>query len=479
MCFYLFYCREFGVFVNMKDITNQFKDGKILPLVFKLTIPAVIAQLITFLYNIVDRMYVANIETIKTEALAALGVILPITIIVQAFANLIGLGASPKASIKLGEKNNKEANKIFNHSFFVLFCIGIVLTLILFFFAKPIIILFGCPENSILYATEYLKIYALGTIFILLVQGLNPFISAQGHSIIAMFTILIGALLNVLLDPIFIFTFDLGVKGASLATILAQFISFLWVLFFFLMKGSIFKIKFKEMKIDYKLLGGILFLGLSPFIMTLTESMIQIVFNVCLKTASDGKTSTLTASLTIMLSALQLISLPLNGLGYGIAPYVSYNYGKGDRYRLNKGIQYTFILAFIFSIILYLPSMFFPQLYAYVFNADEAVTKIIQQYLPLFLMGTIMFSIQMTLQNVNVALGQGKTAICLAVFRKVILLIPLCFILTYTIGFKGVFLSEGIADLIAGTITGTVLFISFPKVIKKRELEVAKQNILQ
>ena len=360
MCFYLFYCREFGVFVNMKDITNQFKDGKILPLVFKLTIPAVIAQLITFLYNIVDRMYVANIETIKTEALAALGVILPITIIVQAFANLIGLGASPKASIKLGEKNNKEANKIFNHSFFVLFCIGIVLTLILFFFAKPIIILFGCPENSILYATEYLKIYALGTIFILLVQGLNPFISAQGHSIIAMFTILIGALLNVLLDPIFIFTFDLGVKGASLATILAQFISFLWVLFFFLMKGSIFKIKFKEMKIDYKLLGGILFLGLSPFIMTLTESMIQIVFNVCLKTASDGITSTLTASLTIMLSALQLISLPLNGLGYGIAPYVSYNYGKGDRYRHNKGIQYTFILAFIFSIILYLPSMFLP-----------------------------------------------------------------------------------------------------------------------
>lgn len=323
---------------------------------------------------------------------------------------------------------------------------------------------------------DYLKIYALGTIFILFVQGLNPFISAQGHSILAMLTILIGALLNVILDPIFIFTFNLGVKGASLATIISQFVSFIWVVSFFFMKGSTFKIQMKEMKLKKKIVLGILFLGLSPFIMTLTESMIQIVFNVCLKMASDGKTSTLTASLTIMLSALQLISLPLNGLGYGIAPFVSYNYGKGDAYRLKKGIKYTFIIAFIFSLILYLPSMIFPQIYAFVFNADQEVTIILKKYLPLFLMGTIMFSIQMTLQNINVALGQGKTAIFLAVFRKVILLIPLCFIFSYTIGYQGVFLSEGIADLIAGTITGIVIFTTFPKVIQKRELQVKQQN---
>ena len=351
-----------------------------------------------------------------------------------------------------------------------------MLTFILFFFAEPIILLFGCPQNSIIYAVDYLKIYALGTIFILFVQGLNPFISAQGHSILAMLTILIGALLNVILDPIFIFTFNLGVKGASLATIISQFVSFIWVVSFFFMKGSTFKIQIKEMKLKKKIVLGILFLGLSPFIMTLTESMIQIVFNVCLKMTSDGKTSTLTASLTIMLSALQLISLPLNGLGYGIAPFVSYNYGKGDAYRLKKGIKYTFIIAFIFSLILYLPSMIFPQIYAFVFNADQEVTIILKKYLPLFLMGTIMFSIQMTLQNINVALGQGKTAIFLAVFRKVILLIPLCFIFSYTIGYQGVFLSEGIADLIAGTITGIVIFTTFPKVIQKRELQVKQQN---
>ncbi len=172
----------------MKDITGEFGKGKILPLVFKLTIPAVIAQLITFLYNLVDRMYVSNIQDIKTEALAALGIVLPITLIVQAFANLIGLGASPRASMSLGEGNKEKANRIFNISTILLLIIGVILTLILFFFAEPIIVLFGCPDNSIVYATNYLKIYALGSVFIILVQGLNPFVSAQGHSILAMGT---------------------------------------------------------------------------------------------------------------------------------------------------------------------------------------------------------------------------------------------------------------------------------------------------
>lgn len=460
----------------MKEITNEFRNGKILPLVFKLTIPAVIAQLITFLYNIVDRMYVSNIETIKTEALAALGIVLPITIIVQAFANLIELGGSPKASMKLGENKIVEANKYFNNSFFLLLIIGCILTIILVSFPKEIVVLFGCPENAIKYASDYLRIYALGTIFIILVQGLNPFISAQGHAFIAMCTTLIGALINIILDPIFIFNLGFGVSGASLATVISQLISFIYVMTFFALKGSIFKIKLKEMAIKSFIVKGILFLGLSPFIMTFTESLIQIVFNVCLKISTGGESSEYTAALTIMLSALQLISLPLNGLGFGIAPFISYNYGSGDTYRLKKGIKYTFVIALLFSIILYSVSMGAPEVYAYVFSASEEVKVLIEKYMPLFLMGTIMFSIQMTLQNINVALGQGKTAICLATFRKVILLIPLCFLLTYTIGFKGTYMSEGIADLIAGTITGIVIFITFPRVIKAREKEVEKEN---
>ena len=419
-------------------------------------------------------MYVANIQDIKTEALAALGIVLPITLIVQAFANLIGLGASPRASMSLGEGNKEKANRIFNISTLLLAIIGVILTLILFFFAEPIIVLFGCPDNSIVYATNYLKIYA-----IILVQGLNPFVSAQGHSILAMGTTLLGALLNVALDPLFIFTFNMGVEGAALATILSQFASFVWIIILFFMKGSTFSFKIKEMKFDLVIIGSILFLGLSPFIMTLTESIIQIVFNVCLKIATGGTSSAYTAALTIMLSALQLISLPLNGLGYGIAPFVSYNYGKGDANRLKKGIIYTFIIGLVFDVIIYTISMSAPQIYGYVFSADSEVMSLIKAYTPLFLMGTIMFVIQMTLQNINVALGQGKTAVFLATLRKVIILIPLCFLLTYTVGFQGVYMSEGIADLVAGVITGIVIFITFPRVINKRAKVVEKEENIE
>ncbi len=460
----------------MKELTKEFGKGKILPFVFKLTIPAVIAQLITFLYNLVDRMFVSNIESIKTEALAALGIVLPITLIVQAFANLIGLGASPRASMALGENKKEKANKIFNNATLLLTLLGVVLTVILYIFAEPIIVLFGCPENSLVYATNYLRIYSLGSVFIILVQGLNPFISAEGHSMLAMGTTLLGALLNVGLDPLFIFTFNMGVEGAALATIISQFASFCWVFALFLMKGSTFKFKFKDMKLEGKIILSILFLGLSPFIMTLTESIIQIVFNVCLKIATGGVASSYTAALTIMLSALQLISLPLNGLGYGIAPYVSYNYGKGDAYRLKKGIIYTFIIALIFDVLIYTFSIAFPEIYGYIFSADSEVMNLVKRYTPLFLMGTIMFAIQMTLQNINVALGQGKSAMFLATLRKVIILIPLCFILTYIVGFEGVYMSEGIADLVAGVITGIVIFITFPKVIKRRAEEVDKEE---
>ena len=460
----------------MKVLTKEFENGKIFPLVVKLTVPAVIAQLITFLYNLVDRMYVSNIEAIKTEALAALGIVLPITLIVQAFANLIGLGASPKASMALGEKDNEKSNKIFNNSFILLLIIGLVLTIILYFFAEPIVILFGCPDNAIIYATGYLKIYALGTIFIIMVQGLNPFISAQGHSILAMGTTLLGALLNIALDPLFIFVFNMGVEGAALATVLSQLASFIWLIILFFTKGSTFTLKLKEMKPNWKIIAPILFLGLSPFIMTLTESIIQIVFNVCLKISTGGSSSSYTAALTIMLSALQLISLPLNGLGYGIAPFVSYNYGTGDSSRLKKGIIYTFLIGLIFDIAIYTTSMCVPQIYGYIFSADEEVMELVKTYTPLFLMGTIMFVIQMTLQNINVALGQGKCAVILATLRKVVILIPLCFILTYTVGFQGVYMSEGITDLVAGVITGIVIFITFPKVINKRAKEVDKNS---
>ncbi len=450
----------------MKDITENFKTGKIFPLAVKLIIPAVVAQLITFLYNVVDRMFVSRIAGIETQAMAALGVVFPITLIIQAFANLIGLGFSPKASMKQGEGDNKTANQIFNSAFISLVVFGLLLTLIFYFAAEPIVVLFGCPEDSVKYAVDYLQIYALGSVFVLLVTGLNPFITAQGHSIIAMITILLGAVLNVGLDPLFIYVFHMDVQGAALATILSQAISFIYLITIFFTKNSTFKLKFADMKIQPKLYLGCLFLGLSPFIMTFTESMIQVVFNICLHISTSGN-SDYTAGLTIMQSALQLISLPLNGIGYGIAPFISYNYGRKDVYRVKQGIKYSFIMSFCFAAVMYTISMSAPQIYGYIFGASDSVMQIVKSFTPLYLMGTIMFVIQMTLQNVNIALGQSITALFLAVMRKVIILIPLCFILTYTIGYKGVFMSEGIADFAAGTITGIVIFFTFRRIFRK------------
>ena len=458
-----------------KSTTDKLGEGKILPLVFKLTIPAVIAQLITFLYNIVDRMFVAKIDGSGMDALAALGIVLPITLILQAFANLVGLGGSPRASIKLGENDKAEADKIFNTSFVMLACIGVILSVTTFFLSKQIVVAFGCPPSAVELAVSYLKIYSIGTVFVLLAQGLNPFITAQGYSLTAMFSVLIGAIVNIALDPLFIFVFGMDVKGASLATVLSQCISFVWIIAFFFTKKSIFKFKFKNMKPCAKRIAGILSLGITPFIMTITECAIQIVFNINLN-GSTGGDKDYTAALTIMLSALQLISLPLNGLGYGLQPFVSYNYGKGDTVRLKKGIKYVTIIAFIFAAAVWSVSLAVPQLYAYVFSASENVTNIVKAYTPYFLMGSIMFFVQMTLQNVNVALGQSASALILAVLRKVVILIPLCFALTHYLGFKGVYMSEGIADFVAGVITTVVIFVTFPKVFKKLEQAVKLKN---
>ena len=460
---------------SKQDITDQLDRGKILPLVFRLTVPAVIAQLITFLYNIVDRMYVAKIEGSGMDALAALGIVLPITLIIQAFANLIGLGGSPRAGIRLGEDNRAEANRIFNTSFLLLFLLGALIGAVTFFLAEPIVLLFGCPPSAVEFAASYLKIYSCGTVFVMLAQGLNPFILTQGYSFIAMSSVLVGAVANIALDPLFIFTFGMGVKGSSLATILSQFISCICIICFFFSRKSLFRFRIREMRFSFARLADILSLGFTPFVMTLTECAIQVVFNINLNRATGGDKDN-TAALTVMLSALQLISLPLNGLGNGMQPFVSYNYGKGNADRLKKGIRYVTIIAFIFCISIWSVSLAVPELYARLFSASDTVTGIVKRYCPLFLMGSIMFFVQMTLQNINVALGQARSALLLAVTRKVIILIPLCFVLTHFLGFKGVYLSEGIADLVAGIITAVVIFSSFPKIFRRREAEVKGKN---
>ncbi len=443
-------------------LVNLEKDSVIKSLI-KLGLPSMIAQVVNMLYNLIDRIFVSNIGT---QALSALGVCFPITLILSSFSALFGMGGAPLSSIKLGEKNNKDANIIFNQVIFFLGIIGFILTIVTFVFSKDILLLFGCPDDSLDYAISYLKIYSLGTIFTLFTLGLNPFINAQGYALISMSTTLIGAICNLCLDPIFIYGLSLGVKGASIATIISQFISFIFVITFFLRKKSIYKYNFKEM-IPNKIVLSVILLGLSPFIMQVTESAIQIVFSVCLKKVTNSN-SDYTATMTILLSALQFISYPLNGFSNGCAPFVSYNYGAKNKQRVNKAIKFIAISSLIYTLIVYIVSMIYPELYAFIFSASENVTLLIKQYGRIFLMGTVMFFAQMSLQNTFIALNQAKISIFLACLRKVILLIPLCIILSNIIGATGVFLSEGIADITAGIITFTTFILYSKKVINKQ-----------
>lgn len=305
----------------------------------------------------------------------------------------------------------------------------------------------------------------------MLAQGLNPFIQTQGYSFIAMGSVLLGAVINIVLDPIFIFTLNMGVSGSSLATVISQFCSCVCIIWFFFTEKSLFHFRVEDMRLKIERIIDIVSLGFTPFVMTITECAIQIVFNINLNRATGGNKD-YTAALTVMLSALQLISLPLNGLGNGMQPFVSYNYGRGNAERLTKGIRYVTIIAFIFALSVWSLSLAVPEMYAHLFSASESVTAIVKYYCPMFLMGSIMFFVQMTLQNINVALGQARSALILAVTRKVIILIPLCFTLTHFLGFKGVYLSEGIADLLAGVITTIVIFTSFPRIFKRRAEEV-------
>ncbi len=437
-------------------------------LIVRLAVPAVLAQLINLLYNLVDRMYVGNIAGVGTQALAGLGVVFPVTLIVSAFANLVGMGGAPLASIFLGEQKPEDANKVFNAGVGMLCVFSVLLTAAVLVFCDPLVRLFGAPKDAFLYARSYLFVYGCGSLFVMFSLGLNPFITAQGFSVTSMLTVAIGAVLNIALDPIFIFVLNMGVEGAALATILSQGVSAAWVASFFFRKKSLFRFSLRKMLPSLRTVLKIAALGLSPFIMSVTESAIQIVFNVNL-TKWSGDNSDYTAALTIMLSALQIISLPLNGLGTGIQPLISYNYGTGNSARIRAAVKRVALVALCCSGTVWAVSLLAPQVYGYLFNASAPVMELLKKYTPFFMAGTVCFFAQMTLQNVFVALNQAKISIFLACLRKVILLIPLCFALPYAFGVAGIYYSEGIADAVAGIVTASTFFGMLPRILKKRE----------
>ena len=454
---------------EVKGAAMELGTERIRKLLVQYAVPAIIAMTASSLYNMVDSIFIGH--GVGALAISGLALTFPLMNLAAAFGSLVGVGAATLVSMRLGQRDYETAQRILGNVVVLNLIIGISFGLLTLVFLDPILYFFGASDATIGYAREYMSVILWGNVVTHMYLGLNAVLRAAGHPRKAMYATILTVTINAILDPLFIFTFKMGVQGSSLATILSQLCSCIWIVCFFFSRKSLFRFQASLLGLSPGRIFSILSLGFTPFIMTLTECAIQIVFNINLNRATGGNKD-YTAALTVMLSALQLISLPLNGLGNGMQPFVSYNYGKADSARLKQGIKYVTIIAFIYVVCIWSVSMAFPVVYARLFSASEAVTQIVMRYTPMFLMGSIMFFVQMTLQNVNVGLGQAKEALLLAVNRKVVILIPLCFALTHFLGFKGVYLSEGIADLVAGIVTAIVIFTSFPKIFRRREEEV-------
>lgn len=441
------------------------KEGKLL---FKLALPAITAQLINMLYNLVDRMYIGHIPEIGSTALTGVGVTLSIIMLITAFSSLVGMGGAPQAAIKMGEGNNDHAEKILGNCVSLLVLISLTLTVVFQLFREPILLAFGASEITLPYATDYISIYLLGTISVQIALGLNAFISSQGFAKTSMFTVLIGAIINIILDPIFIFVFNMGVKGAALATILSQTISAIWVIRFLTSNKTILKIKKKNLRLEANIILPIIALGISPFIMTSTEAAISVCFNTSLlKYGGDLAVG----AMTILMSLNQLVMLPIQGLSQGAQPILSFNYGACNMERVKKTFKLLLTCCLAYTLVFTAIIHLFPEVFISLFSNTKELTEITVWALHIFLAATAIFGIQIACQQTFVAIGQAKYSLFLACLRKIILLIPLIFILPNFFENKvfAVFLAEPVSDFIAVTVTGTLFFMNFSKILKKKE----------
>ena len=434
---------------------------RMLPLIFKMALPAVAAQFVNLLYSIVDRVYIGHIPGIGTDALAGVGVTTSLIILISSFSAIVGGGGAPLAASALGQGDRLRAGKILGNGFVLLILFTLLTSFIAYTFMEPILLFTGASANTLEYAVDYLSIYLLGTIFVEISTGLNSFINAQGRPAIAMFSVLIGALLNIILDPIFIFGFNMGVKGAALATVLSQACSAAWVLTFLFSKRASLPLEKPYMKRIIFL--SILALGVSPFIMASTESLVGFVLNSSLKEFGDIYIS----ALTILQSAMQFASVPLTGFAQGFVPIISYNYGHGDKQRVKECFRIVLITMFSFNLLLMLFMILFPSTVASAFTSDERLIETVRWTMPVFLGGMTIFGLQRACQNMFVALGQARISIFIALLRKAILLIPLALILPHFMGVTGVYAAEAISDATAAICCTLLFFWQFPKILGK------------
>ena len=436
-------------------------------LLMKLALPTVAAQLINMLYNIVDRIYIGHIPGDGALALTGVGVCMPIIMIVSAFAALVGNGGAPRATIYMGKKDNDTAERILGNCFTAQIIISAVLTMVLLIWNRDLLLAFGASENTIDYAVAYMNIYAFGTVFVQITLGMNLFITAQGFAKTGMLSVLLGAVTNIILDPVFIFGFHMGVRGAALATILSQALSCIWVLCFLFGKKTILKLKKRYMTVKKEILFPCLALGSSVFIMQSSESVISVCFNSSLlKYGGDLAVG----AITILTSVMQFAMLPLQGLGQGAQPIISYNYGAGNKERVKGAFWLLLKCSMFYSVLFWAVVMLFPQMFVGMFTSDAVLAAFTRDALKIYMAVVGLFGIQMACQITFGALGNAKASILVAVMRKFVLLIPLIYIMPAIFTAdkaRAVYMAEPVADTLAITFTGFLFFFQFRKVLRQ------------
>lgn len=433
-------------------------------LMFSLALPAVAAQLINVLYNIIDRIYIGHIEGYGDLALTGVGITFPIITIISAFSAFAGMGGAPLASIELGKHDYKRAERILGNSAGLMVFFSACLMIFCYLFKRPMLYAFGASDATIVYADSYLSIYLLGTLFVQFSIGLNTFISGQGAARTAMCSVLIGAITNICLDPVFIFLFNMGVRGAALATIISQGISAAWILFFLTSQKSIIRLRLSNMKLQSNMVGKIAALGISPFIMQSTESLVSITQNAGLQHYGGDL---YVGSLSIIVSVMQLIMVPTHGITQGIQPIISYNYGAGNKERV-RGAFYRMIAAALFMTLCFSTiAILRPRIYAGLFTNNENLVALTCSVMPVYFAGFTIFGIQAACQATFLALGQAKVSLFIALLRKVILLIPLTLILPRSLGVMGIYVAEPISDILSIMTTLILFFITTRKILRE------------
>lgn len=440
-------------------------------LMVSMTLPSIFAQIINILYSIIDRIYIGHMEGVGANALTGVGVTFCITVFISAFSGFVNSGAAPLAAIWLGKNNREHAEKILGNSVSFLIACTVVLMAVFYIFQRPLLYQFGASDATIGYAMDYLTIYLAGTLFVEIALGLNAFIICQSQPRTAMFSVLIGAVANIILDPIFIFGLHMGVEGAAVATVISQGLSAAWVMVFLMGKKSSLKIRPKYLKPDIGILVSIFSLGISPFIMRATESFISIVLNHGLQ-AYGGDLHV--GALTIMQSVMQLFAAPIGGFTQGMTPIISYNYGAGNFERVKQLYRWMIGLCFGFMLVTTATTMIFPEFYAGFFTNEAPLVELVGRVMPIFMAGMLVFGLQNGIQPTFLALGQAKISLFIAVLRKIILLIPLAIILPHFMGVMGVYYAEPISDILSATTASILFLMNIRKILSMEALAKIK-----